>query len=97
MFLLHVEVVTESEPRHEVVGIRPELLTHARDVDINGAVRDNDIHRPYLPDEVVAGEDTAFMLKKDAENAKLCLGKLHLFAIDDDSLPVKIDDQPLIL
>ena len=84
--LLRVEIVTEAEARDEVVGIRPEFLAHPRDVDIHGAVRDNDIHRPYQPDKIVAGEDATFMLQKDAEDAKLCLGKLHLFAIDDDCL-----------
>ena len=87
--LFYLEYVTEALATYNVAGIRADFLAEASDVDVDGAVGNDDI----LPDtvhELLPGENLTSTGEKQTEQVELGAGEAGGLAVDGDGFAVEV-------
>ena len=89
MLWFYFKNVSESLAAYNVAGVWAKLLSEAGDMDVNGALSDNDT-LPYLIHKLLTREYMIAMREKQAKQVKLCAGEVDGLTVYGDCLAVKV-------
>ena len=87
----HFKHIAEALAADNVSSICADFLTEAGDMDVDGAVGDDDAS-PDSVHELLAGEDISTILQQEDEQVELSTCEVDGLAIDADGLAVVADE-----
>lgn len=86
----HFKHIAEALAADNVSSICADFLTEAGDMDVDGAVGDDDAS-PDSVHELLAGEDISTILQQEDEQVELSTCEVDGLAVDADGLAVEAD------
>ena len=89
LIFFRLEYVPEALAADDVAGVGTKFLAKTGDVDVDGAVGDDDTF-PNAVHELLTREDLAAILEKQAEQVELSASEAGGLTVDGDSLAVEI-------
>ena len=85
------KTVSVPQPGNDMIAVVAYFFTQTCDIDIDGAVENDNIVAPYLIENIGTGKNRSLMFEKESENFKFFFGKLYFFPVDGTAFFATVD------